>query len=285
MRTDVLSVACEAAIEGAKILSRLFILPEEKLHVQYKQKDADTPVSMIDREVGRVIIPLIGTRRPSDTIYSEELGLSGIEGAEYVWWVDELDGTINVRPKFRESVVMASVSRHGELIATAVAHPFERTLTFGERGGGAFTQTLGADLDPDGSEPKRLCVSNGRSVKERIALIDTFYNEKNAERKLGFQLFLSRFIRQQQGVSSHGVYWTRLAQGRVDMAVTDFIGGYWDTAPGIVLVPEAGGRITDLEGNTPRPEQYHVALGTNGENHDEFLHELKRLYEGYTGPR
>jgi fructose-1,6-bisphosphatase/inositol monophosphatase family enzyme len=66
----------------------------------------------------------------------------------------------------------------------------------------------------------------------------------------------------------------------------DAVGGFWDTAPGLVIVPEAGGLIVNIEGKTPTADD-HVVLATNGEEdlHEDLCGLMFDCYQGYDGFR
>jgi myo-inositol-1(or 4)-monophosphatase len=279
---EVVELACNAAREGAVLLKEMFYKTPEELRITHKAGDAHSPVSIIDKEIARHIQQLIRKSFPDHNIFDEELGHS-IGGSDYTWYIDPLDGTSNVLPQLELSVVGIGVCYKGEPIVAVVGNPFEDTLAFGEKGSGAFMESL--FIDDGNNKTKRLSVSSGREWNSKYAEMDSLFNTQTTARKCSFLSSLAQYAMNVRMLGSHILSWTHLAQGRADIVLTDAIGGYWDTLPGIVLVPEAGGIVTDINGNIPRSGKYHVALGTNGEDHKELLKLMQSCYRNYNGFR
>lgn len=275
----ILEAAKRVGLEAGALLGRMFFMDRDALRTEFKTGDGDTPVTAIDTAVGELANRLIQELCPDHGIWNEELGRTE-SNSPWTWYVDPLDGTSNVDPQFRTSVFGLTVVYRGEPVIAVVADPFENTLTFAERSAGAYVSALAPE-----AEARRIQVVTGRPRKARYAEVDGLFNARCTRPKLAFLHILAQRVQNVRMFGSHILSWTHLAQGRIEATLTDCIGGYWDTAPGIVLVPEAGGRVTDMDGNIPRPGQYHVALGTNGELHDELLAILQHCYHDYGGFR
>lgn len=275
---QVLNAAIDIAREMGLLMGRLFRMPASELRMAMKDSDGLTPQTIIDRTVSRRIAQRIRERFPGHAITDEEAGASGTS-VEWRWWTDPFDGTANVIAGLGMSVVGIAVAHRGTPVVAAVANPFEGTLTVAERGSGAHVIPL-----TDGDR-RRVTVCHDRAVYSRFAVVDGLWNAKTAAPKARFLAALTAHVQNVRMVGSNILAWSLVAQGRIDVAFMDCVGGHWDTAPGLVLVPEAGGRITDLDGNTPQPGQYHVVLATNGELHDDILTIVRAYYADYAGFR
>lgn len=268
----VRDIVREAALE----MGGMFPMDPDRLRVTFKAQD-QTPVTIIDLQVGNLIRRRIREAFPGHRINEEETGISG-GSSDWVWYVDPLDGTSNVAPQFRLSCVGISVAHRGELVAAAVGDPFEGVITFGEKGSGAFQTAL------DGSGLRRLSVSQRRTARAKYAEVDALFNLKTVGPKSAFLAELSQFAMNMRMFGSNILAGSHVAQGRVDVALTDAVGGFWDIAPATVLVPEAGGRVMNINGELPKIGD-QVVLATNGENHEELLRIFQQCYRGYAGFR
>ena len=274
--SEIIEDVRDIATGGAMLMKSMFLMDPKELQMEFKTED-NTPVTIIDREVGAQIRKRIAEQYPNHAVNEEEAGRSGT--SDWLWLIDPLDGTSNVKPRFQFSSVGISVEYKGELVATTVVDPFEGIVTFGEKGSGAYTSSI------DGSDRKRLSISTGRQPRERFAEIDALFNSKTAERKGRFLTELSVHVQNVRMTGSNILAWSHLVQGRVDVVLTDAIGGPWDIAPGILLMPEVGGKVMNLKGEVPHwSVNEHVIVGVS-EEYTEFLSILQRCYEGYEGFR
>lgn len=275
----ILEVAKRVGLEAGVLLGRMFFMDPANLRTEFKADDGDTPVTVIDTAVGELANRLILELCPDHGIWNEELGHTG-KDSPWTWYVDPLDGTSNVAPQFRTSVVGLTVVYRGEPVIAVVADPFEHTLTFAERGTGAYVGALAPE-----AEARRIRVVTGRPRKARFAEVDGGLFSANTVPKVTFIKGLTEHVQNVRMFGSNILAASHVAQGRVEVWMMDAVGGHWDTAPGIVLITEAGGKVTDINGKTPQANEYHVVLGTNGELHDELLAILRHCYRDYGGFR
>lgn len=272
---DILFEACEELYSMFPI--RLYT--DDRLQAEFKSKD-DTPVTVIDRKIGDLIRRRIREAFPGHRINEEESGVSG-GSSDWIWYVDPLDGTSNVAPSFHLSCIGISVAHRGELVAAGVGDPFDGLITFGEKGSGAFAYDM---LSTAEEEPQRLFVSRGKLSRARYAEVDALFNQNTAGPKCAFLGGLPEFAMNIRMFGSNILAASHLAQGRVQIVLTDAVGGFWDIAPAIVLVPEAGGRVMNIRGDLPKFGD-QVVLATNGENDEALLKIFQQCYAGYTGFR
>ena len=277
-----LLVALAAVKAGAGVLGGLFNLPTDKLQIAYKKKDGDTPVSIIDYQVGDAMHPIIRRDFPDDEIMGEEQQIAG--NPERRWVLDELDGTSNVMAGLPNSVVGLAVEKHGEIIVAAVGNPFENSLIFAEKGKGAWETTLFGD---DTLRAQRISVRKGVPFNRRFVLVDSLLNFQTAARKGLFVTAMgvsNEIAMNMRSFGSSILHWALVAQGRAHIAIVDAVGGWQDIAPGVLLIEEAGGTITNIHGKRPQ-EGDQVVIASSGEDHDSILEILQYYYLGYKGFR
>ena len=214
-------------------------------------------VTEADHAAEKAIIDIIKQDHPGHFILSEETG-EIIMDSEYKWIIDPIDGTVNFANGIPICCVSIAVEKAGKMILGAVYNPLMNEFFFAQKG-------YGASLND-----KKIMVSSKTEVIKSCLVTGfpyTYLDVSNGP----LQVF-ERFIRK-------GVPVRRLGSAAIDLcwvAAGRFDGFYehklqaWDSAAGFLIVEEAGGRVTDFEGNYFSPYQPHV-LATNGKIHDEML--------------
>ena len=218
-------------------------------------------VTEADHAAEKAIIEAIQFDFPDHFILSEETG-EIVTQSEYKWIIDPIDGTVNFANGIPICCVSIGVEKNGEMILGAVYNPFMNELYFAQRGMGSYLND------------KRIHVSNKDQVIKSCLVTGfpyTYLDSPNGP----LQVF-SKLVRQ-------GIPVRRLGSAAIDLcwvAAGRFDGFYehklqaWDSAAGFLLVEEAGGKVTDFEGNHYSPYQPHI-LATNGKIHDELLAYVK----------
>lgn len=211
-------------------------------------------VTSIDREAEAIITEALLAAAPGSRVMGEELApQTGTEGL--VWIVDPLDGTTNFLHGYPQYAVSIAAAVDGQLEAGVVVHVPRGTVWRAGRGSGATR---------DGA-PVR--VSSTR--KPGHALIGTGFPFKHLEALAEYQRQFAVVMQGTSGVRRAGSAALDLA----DVASGHFDGFWelrlapWDTAAGILLVREAGGVVTDLEGRDPGLRHTGVVAG------NPWLHE------------
>jgi myo-inositol-1(or 4)-monophosphatase len=214
-------------------------------------------VTEADHAAEKAIIEAIQFDCPDHFILSEETG-EIVTQSEYKWIIDPIDVTVNFANGIPICCVSIGVEKNGEMILGAVYNPFMNEMFFAQRGMGAYLND------------KRIHVSNKDQVIKSCLVTGfpyTYLDSPNGP----LQVF-SKLVRQ-------GIPVRRLGSAAIDLcwvAAGRFDGFYehklqaWDSAAGFLMVEEAGGKVTDFEGNHYSPYQPHL-LATNGKIHDELL--------------
>lgn len=284
MQTEI-DVAIEAGIRGATEVERYFGKSLVELSVEYKPRDGDTPRTIIDRESGAAILYCLQNAFPSDTFDEEETGVT--EGSsERKWHIDPFDGTSNALINMELSTVGIALQTGSRVVVGVAVDPFGHKVYAAELGGGAFEipyTTENGEIRL--GQSRRIRVSQRGVPKERYAEIDGYFNPQNFARKSGFLGDLSNYAHNIRMTGSNIRSGLNLASGGTDIWLIDAVGGFYDIAPGAVLIPEAGGTITNIYGN-PLWEDMQVALASNNVGDHEMLCKVaQKHYEGYAGFR
>lgn len=205
----------------------------------------------------KAIIATIKKAFPEHFILSEEAGELKMD-SEYKWFIDPIDGTVNFANGIPLCCVSIGLEKAGEMILGAVYNPIINEFFFAEKNDGA---TL---------NDKKIKVSDKAEVATSCLVTGFPYSYLDLPNG-PLQVF-ERLIRK-------GIPVRRLGSAAIDLcwvAAGRFDGFYehklqaWDSAAGSLIVTEAGGKISDHEGNSYSPFKYQV-LATNGKIHEELL--------------
>jgi myo-inositol-1(or 4)-monophosphatase len=235
-----------AARRGGAILIR-HIPKLEKLKVE--KKGHNDFVSDADRAAEAAVIEVIKTHYPDHAILAEESGPQG--ESDTVWIIDPLDGTTNFLHGFPQFCVSVGVQVNGRMEAAAVYDPLRQEIFAAARGEGA---TL------DG---RKIRVS-GRKEME-YALIGTGFPFRQKDSDMGPYLeMLGKVVKNTAGVRRPGAAALDLcyvAAGRLDGFWETGLNS-WDVAAGSLIIREAGGIVSGLDGSENYMDSGHILCGT-----------------------
>ena len=251
----------EAARAGASEIVRFF----NGTFTITNKEGVNNPVTEADHAAEKAIISVIKANFPDHYILSEEAG-EIIQDSNYKWIIDPIDGTINFAHGIPLNCVSIGIEQNGKMILGAVYNPHLNEFFFAEKGNGA---TL---------NDKKIVVSNQQEAVHACLVTGfpyTYINSSNGPLEV-----FERFIRK-------GVPVRRLGSAAIDLcwvACGRFDGFYehkleaWDSAAGFLMVEEAGGTVTDFDGNPFSPYQHRI-LATNGKIHAEMLNIINQRTE------
>jgi myo-inositol-1(or 4)-monophosphatase len=238
------------------------------LQTKYSAQDL---VTEVDKGAEKMIRNLIQTHFPDHSILGEEgvgpgptaarQALEGLQEAEFLWIVDPLDGTTNFVHGFPFFSVSIALAHKGEVIVGVVYNPLSNELFVAEKGKGAYVK----------GKPLR--------VSEESQLIESLIAtglpaDRNGALPVNLQglNYLCPKVRNIRIAGSAALHLAYVAAGRLS-GFWEIGLNAWDMAAGALLVTEAGGSITDTEGNP-----YHLGvrnvMASNGNIHREFQSEL-----------
>ena len=266
---DFVSKAAEIAGEAGGRLREFFAAGVE---TEYKG-DVDL-VTVADRTVEKLIRGRLGEAFPGHGIYGEEGTRERLE-AEFRWYVDPLDGTTNFAHGFPQFCVSLGLEHRpkgtepeadGTLVAGVIYDPMRDELFTAERG-------RGARLD---GKPIRV----SRTPELAEALLATGFPSRKRHSSPNIH-FYQEFTLRSHGVRRAGsaaLDLAYVAMGRLD-AFWEFNLNPWDTAAGILLVTEAGGRVTGFGGDAYRLDSREI-LASNGSIHQELIRLFEDMFAG-----
>jgi myo-inositol-1(or 4)-monophosphatase len=229
---------------------------------EWTEKTQHDFVTAVDRGAETLIAETLLAAVPGSAIVGEELTPGARPTADVVWIVDPLDGTTNFLHGYPEYAVSIAAVAHGEL-AAGVVHDIARDVVFSAaRGGGA--RLAGAPLRVSGvTHPPHALVGTGYPFK-RLDLLERYLPQ------------FAAVVRGTSGVRRAGsaaLDLANLAAGRFD-GFWELSLAPWDVAAGVLLVREAGGVVTTLEGSTDVLQHGSIVAG-NPTMH-EWLTEVLR---------
>jgi myo-inositol-1(or 4)-monophosphatase len=231
-------------------------------------------VTVADRTVEKLIRGRLAEAFPDHGVYGEEGTRERMTG-EFRWYVDPLDGTTNFAHGFPHFCVSLGLEHRqpssapdqdGTLVAAVIYDPMRNELFTAERGRGAHLNGKPIHASPIPVLAESLIATGFPSRKRHDNPNIHFYQE---------------FTMRSHGVRRAGSAALDLAYvacGRLD-AFWEFNLNPWDTAAGILLVEEAGGRVSDFAAG-PFQLNSNETLASNGLIHDELLGFFRDLFAG-----
>ncbi|MGH2936466.1 MAG: inositol monophosphatase family protein, partial [Gaiellaceae bacterium] len=201
-----------------------------------------TPVTDADRAVERALRELVARERPGEGVNGEE---EGDDGGSTRWVVDPIDGTRNFLRGVPVWATLVALEREGRIVCGVASAPALRRRWWASAGHGAW--------------------SDAGAV--RVSAVTTLADASVSCAHGRDLASLEQRVWHARGL---GDFWQHVlvAEGAVD-AVVDAELKLWDYAAVALIVEEAGGRTTALDGAPPRPGEQVVS--SNGAVHDELL--------------
>jgi myo-inositol-1(or 4)-monophosphatase len=220
-----------------------------------ERSTAKEAATKYDKQVDRLIVEEIKRRFPRHSLLTEESGF--LQGdPEWLWIVDSLDGTgnfANFNPFF---AVCLALMHQDELLLGAIYAPAIDEFYFAAKGKGAYLNGVRIRVSnvSDLNQSYILYCEGGEKDRRRTGeLLHKVYPQVTDIRKLG----------------SAGLETAWVAAGKREAYFTTRIEP-WDVAPGVLLVEEAGGKVSDFHGNPWKPQTSDL-LFSNNELHEKIL--------------
>jgi myo-inositol-1(or 4)-monophosphatase len=254
------NVLLQAVLAGGAEMQRFM----DTDYITSNKEGINNLVTEADHASEKVIMDLIKTNFPGHHILSEESG-EIVQDSNYKWIIDPIDGTVNFANGIPICCVSIGIEQDGKMILGAVYNPFMNELYFAEKGQGATLNEKSIQV----------------SKKEKVinACMVTGFPYTYLDMPNGPLQVFERFIRQ-------GIPVRRLGSAAIDLcwvAAGRFDGFYehklqaWDSAAGFLMVEEAGGKVTDLKGDTYSPYQPGI-IASNGIIHDELVQAVNEAF-------
>lgn len=214
-------------------------------------------VTQVDTNVQKFLSEKLYELAPQIQFLGEEEGLHAMSSDTF-WILDPVDGTTNLIHDYQHSTISLGLYEKGEIVMGVIYDPFREEVFHAEKGKGSFRN----------GEP--IHVASAGTLEETIIAIGTAPYQKELAHE-NFQRFERIFMKCQDI--------RRTGSAAMDLAYTACgrIGGFfearlqpWDFAAGMLLVEEAGGKITRFDGLAVNPVEPGGILATNGKLHEEI---------------
>ena len=250
----ICSLMEEAALDAGK-----FIIKEsETFDVRKTEaKGLNDFVSYVDKESEKMLISRLRKILPEAGVIAEE-GTFSLEGKKHTFIIDPLDGTTNFLHGLHPYAISIGLREHDEMIAGVVYEASGQELFSAWKGGGSRLNG------------KKIHVSDTRNLSG--SLVATGFPYDDFTRLGKYMRLLEQLLR-----STHGV--RRLGSAAIDLAYVacgrfevfyEYSLNPWDIAAGMLLVTEAGGKVSDFSGSTLGVTGEEI-VATNGLVHNEML--------------
>ena len=256
-----LALAMQLAEAAATVIRRLF----DSGPIPAREKADHSPVTAADLAANEIIVTGLRAALPDDAILTEEVADDGRRFAtDRFWLVDPLDGTRDFVERSHEFAVHIALLERGRPVVGVVALPMLGQLAAAVHGAGAVIV--------EASGARRLAVARPRDIGALRTGVSRYAMNPPLE------TFLERSgLRQHAVPCGASVKQIRLAEGALDLCLTLHERECeWDSAAPGLIVTEAGGRVTDVDGAPLRYNQEDVhhrrgLLLSTGQHHAALM--------------
>ncbi len=263
VRSATLNVMMGAARKAGRGLVRDFGEVEK---LQVSMKGTSDFVTSADLKAEKVLRQELYKARPGFGFLLEEGGEISGDDKDYLWIVDPIDGTTNFIHGIPHFCIAIALQREGEIVAGVIYEPLTDSLFHAEKGAGAFLNDW------------RLRVSARRKLDE--AVVTTGIPHRGRPGHAEFMKELGVVMGTVAGVRRFGsaaLDLAYVAAGRCE-AYWERAIKPWDMAAGIILVREAGGYVSDLDGKNDMLNCGDI-VAANDQLHASFLALLKKAQD------
>jgi myo-inositol-1(or 4)-monophosphatase len=253
------------AREAGALLMHYF---HQHLKIEYKG-DADL-VTAADRAAEALIRDRIRAQWPTHDVLGEEQGLSDL-GSDYRWYVDPLDGTTNFAHGYPVFCVSMGLERRlsGEpasRVAAVIYDPTRDELFTAEQGRGAWLNG------------EAIHVSKAATLKESLLATGFPSQKRHKNPNIFFYHQITLHTHGVRRAGSAALDLCNVASGRFD-GFWEFNLNPWDTAAGVLILEEAGGKVTRFDGS-PFELNSRETVASNGLLHEALLAEFADIFAG-----
>ncbi len=258
-----LTVMCNAAFKAARGLIRDF---GEVENLQVSRKGPGDFVSSADKKAEQVIYKELKKARSNNGFLMEESEEEKSDSG-FRFIIDPLDGTTNFLHGIPHFAISIALEKNGEVIAGVIFDPIKDEMFIAEKGFGAYCND------------RRIRVSGRKDITQTLLATGIPFAMHSKKEMETFQRSINVMMPKVAGIRRFGAASLDLAYvaaGRYD-AYWESALQPWDVAAGLLIVKEAGGYVTDLQGGDKVLEKGTI-LASNSKLHGGLLKELKPLY-------
>src|SRR6266568_4399568 len=257
---DLISPMQSIAREAGALLMDFF---HQQVKIEYKG-DADL-VTVADRKSEALILERIRKQFPTHDVMGEE-GTRIESGSDYKWYVDPLDGTTNFAHGFPVFCVSLAVQYRGQGAAGVIYDPTRDEMFAAELGKGALLNGQSIHVSAT-SRVAECLVGTGFPSQKRHKSPNIYFYHQLTLRTHGVRR-----------AGSAALDLCNVACGRFD-GFWEFNLNPWDTAAGVLIVQEAGGKVTDMRGG-PFQLNSRETLASNQLVHPVLVNEFEQIFSG-----
>jgi myo-inositol-1(or 4)-monophosphatase len=258
--TEFVSGMSDIAREAGALLMGYF---HQHVKIEYKG-DVDL-VTIADRKSEALILERIRAKWPAHDVLGEE-GARIETGSDYKWYVDPLDGTTNFAHGFPVFCVSLAIDYKGKRVAGVLYDPTRDELFSAELGSGAYLNG------------ERMHVSATSNLAECLVATGFPSHKRHKNPNIFFYHQITLKTHGVRRAGSAALDLANVASGRFD-GFWEFNLNPWDTAAGVLIVEESGGRVTDFSGG-PFQLNSRETVATNGIVHEALLQEFDAIFNG-----
>ena len=250
----------KACRKASKTLIRDF---GEIENLQVSLKGPGDFVTNCDKKVEKILIDELLKARPSYSILSEEIGEINNDDS-FKWIIDPIDGTSNFLHGVPHFAISVGLEHNKEIICGIIYDPIKDEMFTAEKGNGSYLNNQRMRVSSRSKLEDCMIFTGGgpkREAKNRELALKEYYK---------FSIKVLTPIRKLGSASLDMAY---VAAGRCDGFLQRNL-NYWDVAAGIILVKEAGGFVTDFNGENEYIQNKTI-LATNAKINEEMIEVLK----------
>ena len=254
MIKDVIEISKEA---GELIRTKF----RTQIEVNYKSNETDL-VTEVDKAAEKIILDFIRKKYPGHGILAEESGETKTN-SEYKWVIDPIDGTTNFAHGLPIFSVSIGIQKNGETVIGVIYDVMQNIVYSCEKGSGAFANEM------------EISVSENETLGHGVLVTGFPYNiSTNPEKALEKFVALTKSARGIRRLGSAAIDLCYVAKGVFDGFWEVYLHP-WDMCAGMLLVEEAGGLVTDFQGNKIDIFSKKI-LASNGKIHKSILNVLNK---------
>ena len=217
-------------------------------------------VTMTDKKVEEILIEELRKARPKYSVLSEEIGeIKNDDNEDFKWIIDPIDGTSNFLHGIPHFAISLALENKNEIICGIVFDPIKNEIFSAEKGNGSYLNN------------QRMRVSARKKLQDCIIFTGgPRQNHENKEMCMDeYKKFSSKVLIPIRKMGSASLDMAYVAAGRCDGFWQRNL-NYWDIAAGVLLVKEAGGYVTDFDGQDKYVENKTI-LANNSRISEEMI--------------
>lgn len=259
MEEKFLKVAKQAALEAGDLISNFF---GKNITLTLKDGDSSNLVTKADLGSEEIIVKLIKKNFPEHNIIAEE-GDRINQNSNFTWVIDPLDGSTSFASGVPNFAVSIGLLKDSQPILGVIYWILQKELYWAEKAKGAYLNG------------KKISVRNIKKLEDGVMGFSVGTRGRREGKLKGYILPLFSKVRYPYILGSIAVELALTSKGILDGTAGQ--AWIWDFTAGTVIVREAGGKVTDFEGNEPDWSQERLNIvASNGLIHEQILEALKK---------